>query len=197
MLQDNSIVEEIIYGTFFTMNTYVIKVKQAINIGSGKLVSKKNKREKKEKRYGSASDYVSSFANELTEGFYVPTGDYIPTGGYMPTGDYEQYGLYVPTGDYIPTGGYVPTGDYELNSIYVPTGDYQMDSYVPSGDYMLYEGEESSDIPRRFTKEDLFEESHIKPVFLLKNNPNKLSLPKGYIIPPIILKNHSDKYTSH
>ncbi|WP_226534914.1 hypothetical protein [Fictibacillus halophilus] len=169
------------------MNTYVIKVKQAINIGSGKLVSKKNKREKKEKRYDSASDYVSSFANELTEGFYVPTGDYIPTGEYIPTGDYEQHGLYVPTGDYIPTGGYVPTGDYELNSIYVPTGDYQMDSYVPSGDYMLYEGEESSDIPRRISTEDLFEASHIKPVFLLKKNPNKLSSPKGYIIPPIIL----------
>lgn len=178
------------YGTFFTLNTYVNKVKQAINIGSGKVVSKKNKREKKaaNKRFiDPAGDYVPSAVNELTGGFYVPTGDYIPTGGYMPTGDYEQYGLYVPTGDYIPTSGYVPTGDNELYGIYVPTGDYQFDSYVSSGDFMLDEGEESSDIPKRFSAENLFDESHINPIFLLKNNPNKLSSPKGYIIPPIIL----------
>jgi hypothetical protein len=178
-----------LYGTFFTLNTYVNKVKQAINIGSGKLVSKKNKREKKavKKRYDSAGDYVPSGTNELTEGFYVPTGDYIPTGEYIPTGDYEQYGFYMPTGDYTPTGGYFPTGDYDFNGIYVPTGDFQLDSYVPSGDFMLKEGEESSDIPRRVSAETLFEESHIKPVFTLMNNPIKLSSPKGYIIPPIIL----------
>jgi hypothetical protein len=190
LLKDDSIQDEILYGTFFTLNTYVNKVKQAINIGSGKVVSKKNKREKKAANIrfvDPAGDYVPSVANELTGGFYVPTGDYIPTGGYMPTGDYEQYGLYVPTGDYIPTGGYVPTGDYELYGIYVPTGDYQLDSYVPSGDFMLDEGEESSEIPRRVSAENLFEEIHIKPIFLLKNNPNKLSSPKGYIIPPIIL----------
>jgi hypothetical protein len=153
------------------------------------LVSKKYKREKKavNKRFDSAGDYVPSSANELTEGFYVPTGDYIPTRGYMPTGDYEQYGLYLPTGDYIPTGGYVPTGDYELNGIYVPTGDFQLDSYVPSGDFMLNEGQESCDILRRASAGNLFEESHIKPIFTLKNNPNKFSSPKGYVIPPIIL----------
>lgn len=190
MLKDESIQDEILYGTFFTMNTYVNKVKQAINIGSGKVVSKKNKREKKaaNKRFvDSAGDYVPSGANELTGGFYVPTGDYIPTGGYMPTGDYEQHGLYVPTGDYITTGGYVPTGDYELYGIYVPTGDYQLGSYVPSGDFLLDDGEESSDIPRRVSAENFFEESYIRPIFLLKNNPNKLSLPNGYIIPLIIL----------
>jgi hypothetical protein len=182
--------KEILYCTFFLLISYVNKVKQAINIGSGKVVSKKNKREKKaaNKRFvDPAGDYVPSVANELTGGFYVPTGDYIPTCGYMPTGDYEQYGLYVPTGDYIPTGGYVPTGGYELNGIYVPTGDFQLDSYVPSGDFMLNEGEESSDILRRVSAENLFEESHINPVFTLKNNPNKLSSPKGYVIPPIIL----------
>jgi hypothetical protein len=189
LLKDDSIQDDILHGTFFTLNTYVNKVKQAINIGSGKLVSKKNKREKKavNKRFDPAGDYVPSGANELTEGFYVPTGDYISTGEYMPTGDYEQYGLYVPTGDYTPTGGYVPTGDYEFNGIYIPTGDFQLDSYVPSGDFMLEEGEESSDIPIRVSAENLFEEFHIKPVFTLKNNPNKLSSPKGYMTPPIIL----------
>jgi hypothetical protein len=181
----NLYLKEILYCTFFLLISYVNKVKQAINIGSGKVLSKKNKREKKaaNKRFvDPAGD-----ANELTGGFYVPMGDYIPTGGYMPTGDCEQYGLYVPTADYIPTGGYVPTGDYELYGIYVPTGDYQLDSYVSSGDFLLDEGEESSDIPRRVSAENLFEEVHIKPIFLLKNNPNKLSSPKGYIIPPIIL----------
>ncbi|OOE10668.1 hypothetical protein [Fictibacillus arsenicus] len=153
------------------------------------MVNKKNKRKKKtvNKRFDSAGDYVPSGANELTEGFYVTTGDYIPTGGYMPTGDYEQYGFYVPTGDYIPTGGYVPTGDYEFNGIYIPTGDFQLDSYVTSGDFMLNEGEESSDILKGALAENLFEEIHIKPVFTLKNNPDKLSSPKGYMIPPIIL----------
>lgn len=176
LLKDDAIHEDILYVTFFTLNTYVNKVKQAINIGSGKVISKKNKREKKaaNKRF-------------VDHSYYVPTGDYIPTSGYIPTGDYEQYSLYVPTGDYIPTGGYVPTGDYEQYGIYVPTGDYQLDSYVASGDYMVDEGEESSDFPRRVSAENLFEEGHMKPIFLLKKNPNKLSSPKGYIIPTTIL----------
>jgi hypothetical protein len=146
------------------------------------VVSKKSKKGKKavNKRLVDLTDnYVPTGGYEPTGDYqlydvYIPTGDYIPTGGYVPTGDYELYGLYVPTGDYIPTGGYFPTGDYQLNS------------YVPSGDYLLNVGDESSDIPLRGSLETLFEDHNIKPIFLLKSDPKKLSLPKGYIIPPII-----------
>jgi hypothetical protein len=147
------------------------------------VVSKKSKKEKK----------------AVNKRFVGLTDNYVPTGGYEPTGDYQSYDVYTPTGDYIPTGGYVPTGDYEHNGLYVPTGDYiptggycptggyQLNSYVSSGDYLLNVGDESSDIPLCGSLETLFEENNLKSLFLLKGNPEKLSLPKGYIIPPIIL----------
>jgi hypothetical protein len=147
------------------------------------VVSKKNKKEKKAE----------------IKRIYNPTGNYIPTGGYEPTGDYQLYDVYVPTGDYMPTGAYVPTENNELDGYYVPTGDYvYTGGYIPTGDYEYYGiyvptgdnisrvEDESSEIPRNVSLEDLFEETNIKPAFILKGNP-RLSLPKNYVLPQIIL----------